>query len=569
MEVEEDQAKERSKAVDAILGSTARHKVVVAGPGTGKTFLFRKICQVTEGDILALTFINNLARDLDHELGDLAECCTFHALCKKLIYQLPVPPIDKFIYFPKIEDIVESDKAILEPEIGRLRDAFEDFLLDDPRIPFFLQRAHYYEAVGHTDGVYQVVRFLLANPEKIPVYSQVLVDEYQDFNKLEVEMIGALRQKSPTLVVGDDDQALYDFKHASPRYLRLLAQSMEFELFELPFCSRCTEVLVEATNQLVHNAQGVGLLIGRIEKPFKCFLPGKTKDNESFSKLIHVKCSVHKKNAPYVTRFIQLEIQNILQAGYRPEFERGVWDFLVVGPGYILRGLGDTLKAVFANTFFSSTGQSGVTLLDSYTELLRNAESAIGWRAVLTFFGDEILQSVVRASESMDRPIRDLVPKAVRDEVLQTLQLLRKLRGGEDIDPFEETALLELFKVDIDALCSAFGFVSEPDEPVVLGQKHTIRVTSFLGCKGLTANYVFLVGLNDGVLPRDSGTPSDYEVCKLIVGLTRARKKCYLISVRNLFGEWLDESVFMQWIEPPLFDELYVNKDYFKQPRAQ
>ena len=36
---------ESEKHTDAIVKSTARKKVVVAGPGTGKTFLFKKIIE--------------------------------------------------------------------------------------------------------------------------------------------------------------------------------------------------------------------------------------------------------------------------------------------------------------------------------------------------------------------------------------------------------------------------------------------------------------------------------------------------------------------------------------------
>src|SRR5260370_29410329 len=51
--------KDRQGYVDAVLRSPARKKIVVAGPGTGKTFLFSRIL---EGKVntLTLTFINSL-----------------------------------------------------------------------------------------------------------------------------------------------------------------------------------------------------------------------------------------------------------------------------------------------------------------------------------------------------------------------------------------------------------------------------------------------------------------------------------------------------------------------------
>lgn len=559
----ENQELERSNAVKAILESTSKHRVVVAGPGTGKTFLFEKICEIAAGDILAITFINNLANDLTRALGNLAECCTFHALCKKLIYQLPVPTIYKYVYFPKIGTVLNSDKEILEPEYGDLREAFEQFMPDDVRVNFFLRRAHYYKSVGHTDGVFQVVQFLLANPEKIPAYSQILVDEYQDFNRLEVKMIEVLAKSSPTIVVGDDDQALYDFKYATPHFLRTLAKNEEYELFSLPYCSRCTEVIVDATNQLVKNATNAGLLQGRINKPFTCFKPSKKDDSANFPKLIHVTCSVHMKNAPYVVRFLCSEIEHIVKAGYQPDYDPGVWDFIIAGPKHYLRGLADLLSEKFPNTFHSRSVREDLRPSDCYSELIEHSDSDIAWRSVLTFYEEGLLNKLVRESKSMETPFRQLVPETVRQDVRYTLEILAKLKEGKSLDAFEETRLIEVFDQSVDSTSRELGFKDESDKQSPSGPGHTIRISSLLGCKGLTGNFVFIIGVDNGMLPNDPIAPTDFEICKLIVGITRARKKCYLVSVNRFLGKRCYPSVFLDWIDSSLMENVYVNKDYF------
>ena len=51
-------------------------------------------------------------------------------------------------------------------------------------------------------------------------YDHVLVDEFQDVNLLQLDILRALRQRDPRLtIVGDDAQAIYGFRGASPRYL--------------------------------------------------------------------------------------------------------------------------------------------------------------------------------------------------------------------------------------------------------------------------------------------------------------------------------------------------------------
>jgi DNA helicase-2/ATP-dependent DNA helicase PcrA len=51
-------------------------------------------------------------------------------------------------------------------------------------------------------------------------FDHVLVDEFQDVNLLQVDILQGLRQRDPRLtLVGDDAQAIYGFRGASPRYL--------------------------------------------------------------------------------------------------------------------------------------------------------------------------------------------------------------------------------------------------------------------------------------------------------------------------------------------------------------
>src|ERR1700730_292270 len=59
---------ELNRAVERVLASTSDKRLIVAGPGAGKTFLFRKILEHSDGDEhsrIALTFINELKDDLE------------------------------------------------------------------------------------------------------------------------------------------------------------------------------------------------------------------------------------------------------------------------------------------------------------------------------------------------------------------------------------------------------------------------------------------------------------------------------------------------------------------------
>ena len=93
------------------------------------------------------------------------------------------------------------------------------------------------------------------------------------------------------------------------------------------------------------------------------------------------------------------------------------------------------------------------------------------------------------------------------------------------------------------------------------GHEPSIICTSLTGSKGLSAGHVFIVGINNGHFPRDPDAIPDQEVCQFLVGLSRTRKACHLVSVRRYGAGWLDKSRFADWIEQHL-EEVKVDKAY-------
>jgi superfamily I DNA/RNA helicase len=82
---------ELEAAVDRVLASRSPKKLVVAGPGAGKTTLFGKLLDQSGGkpdDRLVLTFINNLKSDLERSLGDRSRVNTLHGYCLALLYRV-------------------------------------------------------------------------------------------------------------------------------------------------------------------------------------------------------------------------------------------------------------------------------------------------------------------------------------------------------------------------------------------------------------------------------------------------------------------------------------------------
>ena len=91
--------------------------------------------------------------------------------------------------------------------------------------------------------------------------------------------------------------------------------------------------------------------------------------------------------------------------------------------------------------------------------------------------------------------------------------------------------------------------------------------TSLMGSKGLQAAHVFVVGLNGSHFPKVNASPTDDEVCQLLVALTRTRKSCTLVSTRRLGNNQLGPSIFLEWLKPHL-SQVYVDKAYLDEHEA-
>ncbi len=349
----DDVEAELKRAVDRVLASKARKKLVVAGPGAGKTTLFRKLLDGTAGAVderLVVTFINNLKADLEGSLGDSARVFTLHGYCQHLLHLhagIRNGLTADFRCYPGLVSLIKKDWDWLEgsqvPEFVKLMRDFGCSLEHDS---FYFDRANFYDAVDFDDSVYRTHRQLVADTTLVPAYELVLVDEFQDFNKMEAAVIDLLAQNNSIVVAGDDDQALYSqLRGASWDHIRARYKSGNYEIFELPFCMRCPEVIVGAVNDVIAKAQADKKLQGRIEKPYRYFEPVKGEESRRYPKIELVETSVQRANANYFGLYIEQCIKAIPEADLRLSKEKNEPVALIIGSNPYRRQVEEHLVA--------------------------------------------------------------------------------------------------------------------------------------------------------------------------------------------------------------------------------
>lgn len=373
---------EREKHIDAVLNSPSKKNIVVAGPGTGKTYLFKMILKGKK-NTLTLSFVNALVEDLSLDLCGISDVKTLHGFARGILKKAKNEDIK---IFPELsKKVIEGDARILLKENIDFDELFHNRDDDNILIEFYRKRKNYYGHHGFSDIVFAAVKYFEKYKNKIPNFEQVVVDEFQDFNKLEVSLIDLLVEKNPILLAGDDDQALYGFKGASPKHIRQRhsEDNSVYTSFKLPYCSRCTRVIVEATNDIINRAKKEGHLSIRINKPFKYF------DEEE-------KDEVSDKNPQIVFRplqatqipsYIQIDIQKIAKE------VRDKFTVLIICPTNTqCRTVVNALKKKgFKNVSFTEKeGTKELTLLDGLKLLLKEKDCNLGWRIVAEKMLEEI-----------------------------------------------------------------------------------------------------------------------------------------------------------------------------------
>jgi superfamily I DNA/RNA helicase len=564
------QKAERQKCLEAILNSKAPRKVIVAGPGTGKTFTFRALLkQKAEGTNLAMTFIRKLVEDLEGELADCAEVKTFHAYCKKILHDKR----GRVELVPYLSKVVQKDAELFGRQLKDFDVKLRLLEEDSKEVKFYLRRGNYYRVVGFDDSVYRLYRLLLKEPDIVPNFDQIVIDEFQDFNPLEVAFIRELEKKGPILIVGDDDQAVYEGRAASAVHLRNLYKSGHYEVFDLPYCSRCPKVIVDATNALLNSAKARGHLKGRIAKRYECYLEARESDSKKYPKLVMAECTTGRM----VPRYIQNEIVAIDENDITESHEQGYPTVLIIGPRQYLREAEQQLTKIYSNLSYTRPSELEYGIIDAYELLSREKESNLGWRILLELFYPLDRQKEILSKTTDGSPMINLLAAKFVRRHLDAIAVVKRMKNDDSVTPKQQRVLKEAVGSTYAEVVEHFTPADEEEDRAADDNEPSILLTSYVGSKGLSAGHVFIIGAHNGSMPRDPKQIKDIEISQFLVALTRTRKQCHvisnqwLVSPKDKRGQWLPrftKSTFVSWIPKSVIEDRGTLKaSNFKQRR--
>jgi superfamily I DNA/RNA helicase len=534
--------KKCKKCLEAIVNSNCTKKVIISGPGTGKSYLFQKVSEVVQENggskILVLSFINELIDDLAKHLYGIAgvKVSTLHSFA---LSQLP-KSANKFSL--NIESIIEEDYEIIyegkKINFGKILCNLVD---NGEDLEFYSRRRKYYNAFGPNCSIYALLKIFEEKKNKIPKFSQIMIDEFQDFNKLEAALIDLLSEKSPILIVGDDDQSLYSFRYANPDEIRYKNNSEEYVSFELPFCRRCPKVIIDSFNCVVKEAKKKGYLKKRVERSFM-YLPSEEKDKISNDNpKIIVKNQIQQLAVAY---HIEQDIEKI----FNPK-EKDISILIICSLKKQISDLAKRLKEKGFTNVHVNKKNKNEELIEGFNLLLKDKESNLGWRIVCKYILKDNLFDAVKKSyiESEQKKFKNLLNKDDKKSVESLLTALRKIVDKKQILTEESKKLFDCFGYNPEEIAIQ-KIKNDLDKNKFIKNKKVsknirIKITTILGSKGLTNDYVFIVNCDDRFI-LDKGKITDENICKFIVALTRVTRRVYIYTSKESFPtfvSWIDE----------------------------
>jgi DNA helicase-2/ATP-dependent DNA helicase PcrA len=566
--------------------------LLLAGPGTGKTYtlglrlkyLIDEI-DVSPDNITVITFTAEAAKNMRARISDPekeelflpykrqpSNILTMHSLGFRLIRSYP----DKVKLEKSIRLILDLEKSILlgdaaqlsgrERSLGKKVAVCRQFgdckPVDEPKC----QVCETYKNILRKCSSLDYDEQILLAVELLEEYTEIcnecrkftrhlLVDEYQDINSAQFKLIQLLSkgQEDGLFVVGDDDQSIYSWRGGSPKYIREFSKYFggDSKVIPLNKSYRCHRNILEGSLKVVETFDS-----DRLQK-------------EAFDYKVDEgpKIKVHntpsdKKEAIIVRKIVQsaLPFQDVLILVPQRQFAESVMNELrsnqinftmrpdvpEIGLPLISR-LNDWLNKPSDNVAFRRCLESFMDRIDSPvpTRKVKKAEKiheredafsqiAFLWQKVLSGEIDSLWGSLGDAYKDNDfyRPLWEafnllLQQYQNKGDIREFLKIL-----ATTLSPWRG---IEQFLADVTAWVDSIGYSGMGAD--------SVRIMTFQGAKGLEAKVVCVLGLEEGIIPReDSDIPEQSRL--LFVSMTRAINDLHLFHARLRSSQVLMRNVF-------------------------
>ena len=388
------------------------------------------------------------------------------------------------------------------------------------------------------------------------LFKHILIDEYQDFNRIQMEIVKLLlSEKTYFFATGDDDQCIYQWRGTNPDFIRRYDRYFpDFTLFYLTKSFRLPpEILIPAINLIRVNRD-------RLEK---VFWTDKDYGKGSFS--IH-SFMTPKEEASFIAKKIKSlkdfegksysDIAILFRANFRSRIieehlsSAGIPYSFLWGRSFYRR---DEIIGLinFLNCILTPNKEENLRALLRYPkpwlteeeekEILKKSKKGKLWEELNSSEINESAKSIIGIIKELHENSEKILPSTALRIAIDKLGLMEFLqsRGDEasfvkmeNINEFLEMAKDFEERSKEPTISSFLKYIKALTESGLMKEEEGVKLLTVHSSKGLEFPVVFLAGMVEGefpyskVLTSPEGIEEERRLC--YVGMTRALEKLFI-----------------------------------------
>ena len=618
--------------------------LILAGAGSGKTtVLVNRIAYILQSglcrpwNILAITFTNKAAGELKERICNAVPeggadiwAATFHSTCARILrrYGNRLGYSSHFTVYATddqkrlVKDIVKQlnidekqlpVKSVLS-EISKAKDKMitPQEMLKNAEYDYrkvsvakiyevYQARLKTADAMDFDDLLCKAVELFEQCPDILGYYQNqfkyIMVDEYQDTNRVQYRFVSMLAEKYGNIcVVGDDDQSIYKFRGATIENILSFENTFKgAKIIRLEQNYRSTKNILNAANAVIANnttRKGKTLWTQNIEgdkiELHTCederdearFIAQTIMDGAEDGRKYSDFAILYRTNAQsnaVEQALSRSGIPHRIIGGHRFYDREEIRDMVAylqvinnphddVRLSRIInvpkRGIGARSLQIAAD-IGAGLGESIYTVIkdaDSYPQLSRAAEKLKGFV--------RLIDGLIEAEESGDYSLAELYNLVLEHTNYESYLRTEKENADVRIENIEElSSNIIKFEEDYEDEADLSAFLEEislmTDIDNYDADADTCVMMTLHSAKGLEFPVVFITGMEDGLFPSIASMMNPDEIDEerrlAYVGITRAKEKLYLTKTRSrmLFGSttYNKESRFVTEIPDELLEK--------------
>ncbi len=603
-----------SKEQSVAIMHTDGPMMVIAGPGSGKTTVITRRIKyliesagVSPADILVITFTKAAAAEMEQRFKAITSgekyqvrFGTFHSVFFWIIkraYNLGnssvISEIEKRKLLDNIiismsldydnrEDIISSILSQISLLKCNMVDVENYYSTDMPENQFreifrrFEKEMKRIGKIDFDDMMVMCYELLLKRADILEqlrnIFKYILVDEFQDSNRLQYEILKLLGKPAENVfIVGDDDQSVYGFRGAKPEIMQSFTK--DFKDVKIAYLSdnyRCgrnisqasINVITENTNRFKKRLASTSQTDGLV----KILYPLDARD-ESLLIIKSIK-EHYEKGIPYdkqavlyrtnneprmlVYKLNEFNIPFTISDNMPNIFENFVIKNVL---DYINMALGDRSRNTFLRVMNKPSRYISREIL---------WEEQIDYNKLISrLSGKEyVIENLCKLQADL-KLIARMKPYAALNFIRKAVgydSYIKDYCDYRQLDSIEFYDLLDTFAgliQDMNSFGEMFEYIQNYGEIISRQQyeamdKTGVRLMTMHSSKGLEFDVVYIIEAVDGIIPyKKAKTKAEKEEERRMfyVAMTRAREELYIYCPRTVLGKDKRASIFIKNIK--------------------